>query len=140
MFGYIKDKDAFQTFYATKLSKRIIHGASVARDEEINMIAKLRDACDLSYADHLRGMFSDMATSEDLTNDFKEKMAHTHEDSDAINFSIKVFGTNFWPMRTPTDKFAIPVDILPTYERFTRYYAQKRRYVLSLVWLTYQID
>ena len=30
LFKYIEDKDVFQTFYATKLSKRLIHGVSTS--------------------------------------------------------------------------------------------------------------
>ena len=40
LFKYIEDKDVFQTFYTTKLSKRLIHGVS-ASDEELTALCAL---------------------------------------------------------------------------------------------------
>lgn len=129
LFKYIEDKDVFQTFYTTKLSKRLIHGVSASDEAEASMIAKLKEACGFEYTNKLQRMFTDMSLSKDLTDSFKEKMAQTHDEAELdINFSVMVLGTNFWPLQAPTDKFTIPKDILPTYERFTRYYGQKHQY------------
>lgn len=130
LFKYIEDKDVFQTFYTTKLSKRLIHGVSASDEAEASMIAKLKEACGFEYTNKLQRMFTDMSLSKDLTDNFKEKMAQTHDETDLdVTFSVMVLGTNFWPLTAPTDKFVIPKDILPTYERFTRYYGQKHQSV-----------
>ncbi|KAG8904450.1 hypothetical protein FRB99_001710 [Tulasnella sp. 403] len=135
LFKYIEDKDVFQTFYTTKLSKRLIHGVSASDEAEASMIAKLKEACGFEYTNKLQRMFTDMSLSKDLTDNFKEKMATTHDETDLdINFSVMVLGTNFWPLTAPSDKFNIPKDILPTYERFTRYYGQKHQ-GRKLTWL-----
>ena len=56
LFEYIDDKDVFQTFYTTKLSKRLIH--SVSSDEaEATMISKLKDTCGFEYTNRLQRMF-----------------------------------------------------------------------------------
>jgi cullin 1 len=44
-----------------------------------------------------------------------------------IAFSIMVLGTNFWPLAPPTHDFLLPPELLPTFERFTRYYQTKVR-------------
>ena len=74
-----------------------------------------------------------MSLSKDLTDQFKERMQQNHDDMD-INFSIMVLGTNFWPLNPPGHDFIIPADILPVYDRFTKYYQQKHS-GRKLTWL-----
>ncbi|OBZ68755.1 Cullin-1 [Grifola frondosa] len=133
LFKYIDDKDVFQTFYTTKLSKRLIHGVSASDEAEASMISKLKEALAFEYTNKLQRMFTDMSLSKDLTDQFKERMQQNHDDMD-INFSIMVLGTNFWPLSPPTNDFIIPADILPTYDRFSKYYQQKHS-GRKLTWL-----
>ena len=74
-----------------------------------------------------------MSLSKDLTDQFKERMQQNHDDMD-ISFSIMVLGTNFWPLNPPSHDFIIPSDILPVYDRFTKYYQQKHS-GRKLTWL-----
>jgi cullin 1 len=135
LFKYIDDKDVFQTFYTTKLSKRLIHGVSASDESEASMISKLKEACGFEYTNKLQRMFTDMSLSKDLTDSFKERMQQTHDSADLdVTFSIMVLGTNFWPLNPPTHGFNIPSDILPTYERFQRYY-QSKHSGRKLTWL-----
>ncbi|PIL22855.1 transcription factor [Ganoderma sinense ZZ0214-1] len=133
LFKYIDDKDVFQSFYTTKLSKRLIHSVSASDEAEASMISKLKEACGFEYTNKLQRMFTDMSLSKDLTDNFKERMQQNHDDMD-ITFSIMVLGTNFWPLNPPTHDFIIPQDILPTYTRFSQYYQQKHS-GRKLTWL-----
>ncbi|KAI0755249.1 Cullin-domain-containing protein [Daedaleopsis nitida] len=133
LFKYIDDKDVFQSFYTTKLSKRLIHGVSASDEAEASMISKLKEACGFEYTNKLQRMFTDMSLSKDLTDNFKERMQQNHDDMD-ITFSIMVLGTNFWPLNPPAHDFIIPQDILPTYNRFSQYYQQKHS-GRKLTWL-----
>ncbi|KAI0726430.1 Cullin-domain-containing protein [Fomitopsis betulina] len=133
LFKYIDDKDVFQTYYTTKLSKRLIHGVSASDEAEASMISKLKEACGFEYTNKLQRMFTDMSLSKDLTDQFKERMQQNHDDME-LNFSIMVLGTNFWPLNPTNSEFIIPTDILPTYERFTKYYQQKHS-GRKLTWL-----
>lgn len=74
-----------------------------------------------------------MSLSKDLTDQFKERMQQNGEDSD-LNFTIMVLGTNFWPITATNNEYIIPADILPTYEKFTKYYQQKHS-GRKLTWL-----
>ena len=74
-----------------------------------------------------------MSLSKDLTDQFKERMQQSHDDMD-INFSIMVLGTNFWPLNAPNNDFVIPAEILPTYDRFQKYY-QVKHSGRKLTWL-----
>ncbi|TDL23149.1 Cullin-domain-containing protein [Rickenella mellea] len=134
LFKYIEDKDVFQTFYTTKLSKRLIHGVSASDESEASMISKLKEACGFEYTNKLQRMFTDMSLSKDLTDQFKERMAQAHPEDSDLSFSIMVLGTNFWPLNAPNNDFVIPKEILPTYDRFQRYY-QAKHSGRKLTWL-----
>jgi cullin 1 len=151
LFKYIDDKDVFQTFYTTKLSKRLIHNVSASDEAEASMISKLKDACGFEYTNKLQRMFTgsslqvmvhshtdqlvDMSLSKDLTDQFKERIEQSGDATGGdITFSIMVLGTNFWPLNAPAHEFVIPREILPTYERFTRYY-QNKHSGRKLTWL-----
>jgi cullin 1 len=56
LFKYIEDKDAFRTFYASKLSERLLHAMSSNRSEAI-MISKLEEAGSSEYTKELQDMF-----------------------------------------------------------------------------------
>ncbi|KAJ7654913.1 Cullin [Mycena rosella] len=127
LFKYLEDKDVFQTFYTTKLSKRLIHGVSASDEAEASMISKLRRPAGSSTRT------SCSACSPDLTDSFKDRMAQNHDDMD-IAFSIMVLGTNFWPLAPPTHDFLLPPELLPTFERFTKYY-QTKHSGRKLTWL-----
>ncbi|KAG5650078.1 hypothetical protein H0H81_000849 [Sphagnurus paluster] len=133
LFKYLEDKDVFQTFYTTKLSKRLIHGVSASDESEASMISKLKEACGFEYTNKLQRMFTDMSLSKDLTDSFKDRMAQNHDDMD-ITFSIMVLGTNFWPLNPPAHEFVIPIEILPTFDRFQKYY-QTKHSGRKLTWL-----
>jgi hypothetical protein len=60
LFKYIEDKDVFQQFYTTKLSKRLIHGVSASDESEASMISKLKEACGFEYTNKLQRMFTGM--------------------------------------------------------------------------------
>jgi cullin 1 len=80
-------------------------------------------------------LLADMNLSKDLTDSFKERMEQTHDQADLdVTFSIMVLGTNFWPLNPPSHDFTIPREILPTYERFQRYY-QSKHSGRKLTWL-----
>ncbi|RXW24442.1 hypothetical protein EST38_g1443 [Candolleomyces aberdarensis] len=133
LFKYLEDKDIFQTFYTTRLSKRLIHGVSASDESEASMISKLKEACGFEYTNKLQRMFTDMSLSKDLTDQFKARMEQTHDDID-ISFSIMVLGTNFWPLNPPGHDFIIPQEMQATYDRFQRYYQMKHS-GRKLTWL-----
>ncbi|TFK28030.1 Cullin-1 [Coprinopsis marcescibilis] len=133
LFKYIEDKDIFQQFYTTKLSKRLIHGVSASDESEASMISKLKEACGFEYTNKLQRMFTDMSLSKDLTDQFKTRMEQNHGDMD-ITFTIMVLGTNFWPLNPPQHEFVIPQEMLKTYEWFQKYY-QTKHSGRKLTWL-----
>ncbi|KAK2465214.1 hypothetical protein APHAL10511_002568 [Amanita phalloides] len=124
LFKYIEDKDIFQTFYTTKLSKRLIHDVSASEEMEASMISKLKEACGFEYTAKLQRMFTDVSLSKELSDQFRQRMEQSHGDLD-MNFGAMVLGTNIWPLNPPDHAFVIPQELQTTYERFQRYYQTK---------------
>ncbi|KAJ7309191.1 Cullin family-domain-containing protein [Mycena albidolilacea] len=54
LFKYLEDKNVFQTFYTTKLSKRLIHGVSASDEAEASMISKLEEVYEALSDEALR--------------------------------------------------------------------------------------
>ncbi|KAJ7834545.1 Cullin [Mycena olivaceomarginata] len=133
LFKYLEGQDVFQTYYTTRLSKRLIHGVCASDEAEASMISKLKEACGFEYTNKLQRMFTDVSLSKDLTNSFTERMAQNHDDID-IPFSVMVLGTNFWPLTPPTHDLLLPPELLPTFELFTREY-QIKHDARKLTWL-----
>ena len=65
IFEYLEEKDVFQTFYSTKLSKRLIHGISALDEEESSMISRLKGACDFEHTNELQHMFTGNSFTQD---------------------------------------------------------------------------
>ncbi|KAK0487992.1 Cullin-domain-containing protein [Armillaria luteobubalina] len=132
IFNYLEDKDIFQRFYAARLSKRLIYGASVSDESEAGIVSKLEEACGPEYTRNLRQMLTDMELSNDLTDEFD---LERRPDSDTdLTFSVAVLGTNSWLLDPPSHKYTIPRDIYHTYHRFQQYYEVKHS-GRKLTWL-----
>ncbi|KAH9979902.1 Cullin-domain-containing protein [Lactifluus volemus] len=135
IFKYLEEKDVFQRFYSTKLSKRLIHGLSESDEAEASMISKLKEACGFKYAIKLQRMFTDISLSQDLTESFKEHVAQSQNHADMkITFSVMILGTNFWPLSRPKGSFTVPTDIRLSYDLFQKFY-QRTRPDRTLAWL-----
>ncbi|EPQ30308.1 uncharacterized protein PFL1_02424 [Pseudozyma flocculosa PF-1] len=135
VFKYIEDKDVFQKFYSKMLAKRLVNFASASDDAEANMISRLKEACGYEYTTKLQRMFTDMGLSKELNDSFREAMAKTHDKAELdVDFYALVLANGFWPLQAPTTDFSIPTELLPTYERFQRYYAAKHS-GRKLTWL-----
>jgi cullin 1 len=74
-----------------------------------------------------------LSLSKDLTDEFKQHNQRNHGDVN-IDFNIMVLGTNFWPLNHPTHDFVIPVEILPIYDSFQKYF-KRRHSGRKLKWL-----
>ncbi|KAG1867680.1 Cullin [Suillus subluteus] len=132
LFKYIEDKDVFQSFYYTKLSKRLFHGISASDESEASMISKLKEACGFEYIQKLQKMFTDISLSKNLTDEFNEHM-QTHDEMN-MNFSIMVLNSNSWPLSAPKGDFIIPPEIIRTYDHFLGYF-QTKHSGRQLTWL-----
>ncbi|PBK66061.1 Cullin-domain-containing protein, partial [Armillaria solidipes] len=132
IFNYLDDKDIFQCFYAARLSKRLIYGASVSDESEAGIVSKLGEACGPEYTRKLQQMLTDMKLSKDLTDQFN--LERKQDSGTDLSFSVAVLGTNSWPLDPPSHGFTIPRDIYPAYDLFQQYY-QAKHSGRKLTWL-----
>ncbi|KAH9447493.1 hypothetical protein Pst134EB_021510 [Puccinia striiformis f. sp. tritici] len=135
VFKYIEAKDVFQKFYSKMLAKRLVFFQSASDDAEASMISRLKDQCGYDYTAKMQRMFSDMALCKDLNDQFKERMTQTHDASDlSVDFHALALATGSWPLQAPTTGLTIPIELAPTYERFSLYY-QNKHSGRKLTWL-----
>lgn len=134
VFKYIEDKDVFQTFYSKNLAKRLIHGASASEDLEGTMIGKLKSACGYEYTSKLQRMFTDMSTSRDLLERFKNYLEDGGHANLGLDFNVLVLATGSWPLQPPSTNFTIPKDLLACEQLFVKFY-QNQHSGRKLNWL-----
>jgi len=117
-------------FYTNRLSKRLVHGASVSDESESSMISKLEEACGFEYTIRLQFMLTDFHSSKELTDQFRKHMEQSYNNMD-ICFSIMVPHMPLWPLSAPNNNF---IDIQPTHDRFQKHY-QVKHLGHKLTWL-----
>lgn len=73
IFRYLQDKDVFENFYKTHLSKRLLSQRSISDECEKSMVAKLKAECGYQYTSKLEGMFNDMSISKECMDHYKRE-------------------------------------------------------------------
>jgi cullin 1 len=66
LFRYIENKDAFRSFYITKLSERLMYGILTSDEREACMISKLKESCGSGYTGELQRMLTGTFPSPQL--------------------------------------------------------------------------
>ena len=90
IFRYLSDKDTFEKYYKTHLSKRLVQGKSVSDDAEHGMLAKLKVECGIQFTRKMEGMFSDIKVSQDMTHQYQTYVSNLETVSFA--FELKAEG------------------------------------------------
>lgn len=124
VFKYLAYKDTFQKFYRQLYSKRLIFKTSSSDDAEMNMIAKLKDACGFEYTSKLQRMFQDTQITKELNEDFKQYLKQENETL-TPEFQILLLTSNSWPINPPTVTYKWPVELSSGVEKFEKFYYQK---------------
>mmetsp|Transcript_3091 Transcript_3091/g.7150 ORF Transcript_3091/g.7150 Transcript_3091/m.7150 type:complete len:760 (-) Transcript_3091:39-2318(-) len=95
LFAHLKDKDIFLDIYKTALSKRLLNKLSVSNDAEDCFITKLKVECGQQAIQKLASMFTDMALSDQLQEEY---MKNAHKGSPGgVQHEVRVLQTNAWP-------------------------------------------
>jgi cullin 1 len=88
----------------------------------------------------------DVNIGRDITERFKnkERTMGVQSDGEALSSRLvrgvvltrtvegtfMVLGTNFWPLAPQATDYSVPREILPTYERFVKFYGEAHKSVL----------
>ncbi|KAI9808920.1 MAG: Cullin-3 [Pycnora praestabilis] len=99
LIRYIQDKDMFERYYKKHLSRRLLMGKSLSGDVERQMISRMKMEVGNHFTQKLEGMFKDMSVSEDLTANFKTRIAQLGDpDPKRIELGINVLTSTMWPL------------------------------------------
>lgn len=121
LFRFIQEKDVFEKYYKQHLAKRLLLSRSVSDDAERNMIAKLKTECGYQFTSKLEGMFTDMKTSSDTMEGFKNYLQSSNDSLDGVDLNVYVLTTGFWPTQSAA-KCNLPPEMIKCCEVFKKYY------------------
>jgi hypothetical protein len=125
LFCYLEDKDLFHESYRRMLSKRLLSKRDSNEDFERSMISKLKENAGFSFTNKLEGMFSDMATSQEIIQKFKDYTAAPAASTASIGFemAVQVLNSNHWPINQKCS-LALPKAFVPAIDVFQQFYAE----------------
>jgi cullin 3 len=119
LFRYLQEKDLFEKYYKQHLAKRLLSGKAASDDSERSMLVKLKTECGYQFTSKLEGMFNDLKTSQDTTQNFYVSTSSDAADSPTI--SVQILTTGSWPTQ-PCSTCNLPPEVLPISERFRAFY------------------
>ncbi|CAE7677884.1 CUL3A, partial [Symbiodinium sp. CCMP2456] len=135
LFAHLKDKDIFLDIYKSALSRRLLNKLSVSNDAEDCFITKLKVECGQQSIQKLASMFTDMALSDQLQEEY---MKASHSGSPGgVTHEVRVLQTNAWPEKAH-DVPVIPCPEMTTcitaYEAFynSKHNGRKLRWIYNM--------
>ena len=143
---YLQDKDIFETYYKKHLCKRLLLKKSQSIDVEKQMISRMKIELGNSFTSKLEAMFKDMTLSEDLTRQYRDRVANLGDrDPKRVDLSINVLTSMTWPLeafrgaaeedRESRSQLIFPKSIERIKNGFERFYSEKHS-GRKLTWVT----
>jgi len=126
VFRHIHDKDVFESYYKTHLSKRLL-SKKYSDELEKNVISKLKSECGYQFTGKIEGMFADVRISNTLHEDFyaDEESKSAFGDAD-IDFEVTVLTSGVWPSTSLNATCVLPVIIQQRcFDPFSAFYVKK---------------
>ncbi|KAF9468103.1 Cullin [Collybia nuda] len=123
VFRYLTDKDVFDRYYKTHLSKRLLHGRSVSDDAERGMLAKLKVESGFQFTQKMEGMFNDMKLSADTMKAYKSHIEATTPPD--IELSVIVMTATYWPMTHAESACTLPLAMSKSVGSFEQFYLSR---------------
>ncbi|KAJ2751648.1 ubiquitin ligase (cullin) of SCF, partial [Coemansia nantahalensis] len=123
VFRYLKDQDMFQAAYWRFFARRLINEQSVSSHGEETMISKLKEVIGVDFKTKLACMFSDIAVSRDMTEQFRDPGRAAAPPP--FDMGVKVLNTGSWPFEAPTTKLNLPPELSRVVDQFTQFYQNK---------------
>lgn len=126
LFRYLQEKDVFEKYYKQHLAKRLLSGRTVSDDAERSLLVKLKTECGYQFTSKLESMFTDIKTSRDSMQSFKQHCAEAPTTSSGaadadIELSVQVLTTGSWPTQTAA-KCNLPRELEARCGQFQNYY------------------
>ncbi|CAF0923855.1 unnamed protein product [Didymodactylos carnosus] len=125
LFRYLEEKDVFERYYKQHLAKRLLLNKSASDDAEKNMISRLKTECGCQFTCKLEGMFKDISISNTTADDFRLHVQQKRLNLHAIDLSVRVLTTGFWPTQSTNNQCNLPLNVREAYQCFHRFYLNK---------------
>lgn len=127
IFKYLEDKDVFQKYYTKALAKRLIQSMSISDDAESLMIAKLKEICGVDYTVKIQRMFTDIGTSYDVNNRYKQQLLKGKASNSNAHFeaSYLVLGSSYWPISASSVPFTCSEALNESMQSFSSWYKKE---------------
>lgn len=123
LFAHLKDKDIFLDFYKRSLSKRLLNKLSVSNDAEDMFITKLKVECGQQAIQKLASMFTDMALSDQLQEEYN-KLSHGGSPGGVVH-EVRILQTNAWPEKADEASVVPCEEMLGCIQAFESFYHSK---------------
>lgn len=123
LFAHLKDKDIFLDFYKKALSRRLLNKLSVSNDAEDAFITKLKVECGQQAIQKLASMFTDMALSDQLQDEYN-KLSHGGSPN-GVAHEVRVLQTNAWPEKADETSIVPCAEMSDCIKAFETFYHSK---------------
>jgi len=123
LFAHLKDKDIFLDFYKRALSRRLLNKLSVSNDAEDAFITKLKVECGQQAIQKLASMFTDMALSDQLQEEYN-KLSHGGSPGGVVH-EVRVLQTNAWPEKADETNIVPCDEMVECIKAFENFYHGK---------------
>ncbi|GAA6008585.1 hypothetical protein JCM10207_007167 [Rhodosporidiobolus poonsookiae] len=124
LFRFLTEKDAFEKYYNTHLSRRLIGQRSVSDDAERNMLAKFKVEAGAAFTKSAEGMMKDVKISEDTVAEYRRHQDRTGNKA-PFDMQTIICGSNFWPFSTKEVTCALPPILQTGVKHFEQFYNHK---------------
>lgn len=145
LFRFLTEKDAFEKYYNSHLSKRLIGQRSVSDDAERSMLAKFKIEAGAAFTKSAEGMMKDVKISDDTREEFTRyqqrsstvrflpsllpffELLLTSSSWQSAPFDMTpiICGSNFWPFSAKEATCALPKVLQDGITSFETFYNQK---------------
>ncbi|KXS94254.1 hypothetical protein AC579_7331 [Pseudocercospora musae] len=137
LLRYLQDKDIFETYYKKHLCKRLLLKKSQSTEVEKQMIARMKMELGNSFTLKLEAMFKDMTISEELTADYRKRVAGLGDvDRTRVDLTVNILTSMTWPLEAfkssseddPENNLAqliYPPELDRVRQGFERFYSEK---------------
>ncbi|KAI1383589.1 putative cullulin 3 [Hypoxylon trugodes] len=137
LLRYLSDKDMFETYYQKHLARRLLYAKSESQEVEQDMISRMKGALGNNFTRKFEGMFRDMSTSKETTEQYRDHIRGLGEvDDKRIDLTINVLGGNTWPKNISAQtswaedgsrpKIIYPHEIRALQDSFFKFYSINR--------------
>ncbi|KAI0327296.1 Cullin-4B [Cubamyces sp. BRFM 1775] len=126
LYPFTDEKDVFRAFYQRALAKRLLLGRSASDDFERAVLKKLKEKHDPEFGTS-DNMFTDLALSRDLMQDFLEYKRKKGDIGTVQKLNVMVLQRSNWPFTARKNDVDLPRWMQEDLADYTQFYKRKHQ-------------